>query len=171
MTQSGETREMIDCVHQAVKRNFPTIGVVNAVGSTVANMVSCGTYTFAGDEKAAPSTKSFTNEVICLALISLWFRQVKAKEHGIKLPPQADSLGEALQRMPITVGMAMRTQSACKKAAKKLASKEHCFVLGKGMSIFFHLFCITSSIFVLSHQLHNPIQDLENLLQWRVHSN
>jgi glucosamine--fructose-6-phosphate aminotransferase (isomerizing) len=132
VTQSGETREMIDCVHQAVKRNFPTIGVVNAVGSTVANMVSCGTYTFAGDEKAAPSTKSFTNEVICLALISLWFRQVKAKEHGIKLPPQADSLGEALQRMPITVGMAMRTQSACKKAAKKLASKEHCFVLGKG---------------------------------------
>ncbi|KAL3798593.1 hypothetical protein ACHAWO_014002 [Cyclotella atomus] len=132
ISQSGETREMIDCMHQAVKRNFPTIGVVNSVGSTIADMVSCGTYTFAGDEKAAPSTKSFTNEVICLALISLWFRQVKAKEHGMKLPPQADSLGEALQRMPITFGMALRTQSACKKAAKKLAGKEHCFVLGKG---------------------------------------
>ena len=134
ITQSGETREMIDCVQRAVKRNFPTIGVVNSVGSTISNMVDCGTYTFAGEEKAAPSTKSFTNEVICLALISLWFRQIKAKEHHMKLPPQTDSLAEALQRMPITFGMAMRTQSACKKAAKKLANKEHCFVLGKGNS-------------------------------------
>lgn len=123
---------MLDCVHQATKRNFPTIGVVNSVGSTIADMVSCGTYTFAGEEKAAPSTKSFTNEIICLALISLWFRQVKAKEHNMKLHPQA-ALGEALQRMPITFGMALRTQSACKKAAKKLAGKEHCFVLGKGV--------------------------------------
>jgi glucosamine--fructose-6-phosphate aminotransferase (isomerizing) len=132
ITQSGETREMIDCVQRAVKRNFPTIGVVNSVGSTISNTVDCGTYTFAGEEKAAPSTKSFTNEVICLALISLWFRQIKAKEHSMKLPPQTDSLAEALQRMPITFGMAMRTQNACKKAAKKLANKEHCFVLGKG---------------------------------------
>jgi glucosamine--fructose-6-phosphate aminotransferase (isomerizing) len=132
ITQSGETREMIDCVQRAVKRNFPTIGVVNSGGSTISNMVDCGTYTFAGEEKAAPSTKSFTNEVICLALISLWFRQIKAKEHSMKLPPQTDSLAEALQRMPITFGMAMRTQNACKKAAKKLANKEHCFVLGKG---------------------------------------
>jgi glucosamine--fructose-6-phosphate aminotransferase (isomerizing) len=67
-----------------------------------------------------------------LALISLWFRQVKAKEHGLKLPPQTDSLAEALQRLPITFGMLMRTQNVCKKAAKKLATKEHCFVLGKG---------------------------------------
>ena len=135
ITQSGETREMTGCLQQAMKRNFPTIGVVNAVGSSVANMVSCGTYTFAGEEKAAPSTKSFTNEVICLALISLWFRQVKAKEHGLKLAAQMDSLAEALQRMPITLGMAMRTQSACKKAAKKLAGKDHCFVLGKGKGV------------------------------------
>ena len=110
ISQSGETREMTNCLQQALRRNFATIGVVNGVGSTIANHVSCGTYTFAGDEKAAPSTKSFTNEVVCLALISLWFRQVKAKEHGLKLPSQPDSLGEALQRLPITFGMAMRVR-------------------------------------------------------------
>ncbi|KAL3797958.1 hypothetical protein HJC23_013196 [Cyclotella cryptica] len=132
ISQSGETRDIIDVVQQANKRSFPVIGVVNTVGSSVANSVSCGTFTFAGEEKAAPSTKSFTNQIVCLALISLWFRQVKAKESGLKLPPQKDSLAEALQRLPITFGMLMRTQSVCKKAAKKLAGKEHCFVLGKG---------------------------------------
>jgi glucosamine--fructose-6-phosphate aminotransferase (isomerizing) len=132
VSQSGETREIIDAIQLANRKGLPVIGVVNGVGSSAASLSTCGTYTFAGEEKAEVSTKSFTNEVVCLALISLWFRQVKAKEHGLKLPPQTDSLAEALQRLPITFGMLMRTQNVCKKAAKKLATKEHCFVLGKG---------------------------------------
>ena len=36
-------------------------------------------------------------------------------------------------RLPITIGMAMKTcRPQCKKIAEKLMDKEHCFVLGKG---------------------------------------
>jgi glucosamine--fructose-6-phosphate aminotransferase (isomerizing) len=132
ISQSGETKDIIDVVHIAQQRNLPVIGVVNEVGSTLANMTKCGVYTNAGQENAAPSTKSFTTQVVCMALIAMWFRQVKAKEKGLEMTRAEYALAESLQRLPITFGMLMRTQSACKKAAKKLASKEHCFVLGKG---------------------------------------
>jgi len=132
LSQSGETKEIIDVVQLAQRRKVPMVSIVNGVGSTVAHMTKCGVYTNAGQENAAPSTKSFTTQVVCLALVSMWFRQMKSSEKGLKMSREQNALAEALQRLPITFGMLMRTQSVCKKVAKKLSSKEHCFVLGKG---------------------------------------
>mmetsp|Transcript_8901 Transcript_8901/g.19985 ORF Transcript_8901/g.19985 Transcript_8901/m.19985 type:complete len:717 (-) Transcript_8901:106-2256(-) len=131
LSQSGETTDDVSVVKLAQRRNIPVVSIVNGVGSTIANMTKCGVYNNAGEEFAAPSTKSFTTQVVCLALVAMWFRQTKAKEMGLKLS-NADTLAESLQRLPITFGMLMKTQSACKKVAKKLLNKEHCFVLGKG---------------------------------------
>lgn len=130
LSQSGETKEIIDTVQLAQRNMVPVMSVVNEVGSSVASMTKCGVYTNAGKENSFLSTKSFTSQVVCLALMSMWFRQTKGKEMG--LTNTDHTLAESLQRLPITFGMLMRTQSACKKAAKKLVSKEHCFVLGKG---------------------------------------
>lgn len=132
LSQSGETKDMIDVVQLAKRQNVNVMSVVNGVGSTLANLTKCGIYVNAGPENAAPSTKTFTGEVVCLALMAMWFRQSKAKEKGLKLSSAELSLAESLQRLPITFGMLMRSQNACKKAAQKLATKEHCFVLGKG---------------------------------------
>ena len=130
LSQSGETKEVIDTVQLAQRNMVPVMSVVNEVGSTLASMTKCGVYTNAGTENAFLSTKSFTCQVVCLALMSMWFRQTKGKEMG--LTSTDNTLAESLQRLPITFGMLMRTQSVCKKAAKKLLTKEHCFVLGKG---------------------------------------
>mmetsp|Transcript_30487 Transcript_30487/g.61183 ORF Transcript_30487/g.61183 Transcript_30487/m.61183 type:complete len:705 (-) Transcript_30487:1543-3657(-) len=128
LSQSGETQEVINTVQLAQRNMVPVMSVVNEVGSTVANMTKCGVYTNAGPENSFLSTKSFTSQVVCLALMSMWFRQTKSDE----TVRQDQSLAESLQRLPISFGMLMRTQGVCKKAAKKLLSKEHCFVLGKG---------------------------------------
>jgi glucosamine--fructose-6-phosphate aminotransferase (isomerizing) len=126
LSQSGETQEVIETVQLAQRHMVPVMSVVNEVGSTLATMTKCGVYTNAGPEHAALSTKSFTSQVVCLALMAMWFRQTKG-EGGTD-----QSLAESLQRLPISFGMLMRTQGVCKKAAKKLLSKDHCFVLGKG---------------------------------------
>lgn len=107
----------------------------------IANMTKMGVYQNAGPEKSATSTKSFTTQVVCMALVAMWFRQTKAKEMGLKLSNEQNILAESLQRLPISFGMLMRTQNACKKAAKKLLPKEHCFVLGKGCVIQVLFFC------------------------------
>ena len=125
LSQSGETQEVIETVQLAQRNMVPVMSVVNEVGSTVASMTKCGVYTNAGPENAFLSTKSFTSQVVCLALMAMWFRQTKGEGSD-------QSLAESLQRLPISFGMLMRTQSVCKKAAKKLLPKEHCFVLGKG---------------------------------------
>jgi len=132
ISQSGETRELVDVVQSAQRQDVPVVSLVNAVGSTIANLTKCGVYTFAGQENAVASTKSFTTQVVCMALVAMWFRQTKAKEMGLPTSNEQIALGEALMRLPITFGMLMRTQAVCKKAAKKIANKEHCFVLGKG---------------------------------------
>ena len=69
-----------------------------------------------------------------LALIALWFRQAKDKINGIESKSNISfELKEALMRLPITFGMAMKTRDKCKKIAERLKDKEHCFVLGKGI--------------------------------------
>merc|ERR1711862_414835 len=45
---------------------------------------------------------------------------------------EAQRLQEALMRLPITFGMALKTRDHCKRIAERMKDKEHCFVLGKG---------------------------------------
>lgn len=66
-----------------------------------------------------------------LALLTAWFRQVR-EEEGSELLPAKKDLFDALQRLPISFGMAKRTRDLCKKVAERLKDKEHLFLLGKG---------------------------------------
>ncbi|CAM9716127.1 unnamed protein product [Sphacelaria rigidula] len=95
-----------------------------------------GVYLNAGRETAVASTKAFTTQVTVLGLIALWFRQLREAEVGsavdaINLPDKS-RLFEALQRLPISFGMAMRVRQQCKEVAQTLVDKKHLFVLGKG---------------------------------------
>ncbi|CAN0483468.1 unnamed protein product, partial [Laminaria digitata] len=77
-------------------------------------------------------------KVTVLGLVALWFRQVREAERasGVSLDaislPDKSKLFEALQRLPISFGMAMRVREQCKEKAKTLLNKKHLFVLGKG---------------------------------------
>jgi len=133
VSQSGETRDVQRVVKTALKNNLTVISVVNAVGSLIARTTNLGVYCHAGRENAVASTKAFTTQVTVLALIALWFREQRDKVEGIVRPSyQSTQLRDALMRLPITFGMAMKTRDACKKIAERLDEKEHCFVLGRG---------------------------------------
>lgn len=133
VSQSGETRDVQRVVKTALKNNLTVISVVNAVGSLIARTTKLGVYCHAGRENAVASTKAFTTQVTVLALIALWFREQRDKFEGIVGPSnEALQLRDALMRLPITFGMAMKTKDACKKIAERLDGKEHCFILGRG---------------------------------------
>lgn len=133
ISQSGETSDVKRVVMEASQEGFTTLGVVNAVGSVVARTVKMGVYCHAGNENGVASTKSFTSQVTVLALISLWFRELQYRLQGRTTPSvETERLKEALLRLPITLGMALKTREQCKRIAARLSEKEHCFVLGKG---------------------------------------
>jgi glutamine---fructose-6-phosphate transaminase (isomerizing) len=132
VSQSGETKDVVRVVNMSLEKGLTTMSVVNAVGSLIARTTKMGVYCNAGRENAVASTKAFTTQVTVMALIALWFRQVRDKLEGNKTSLEAVRLKEALMRLPITFGMALKTRDQCKQIAEQLNGKEHLFVLGKG---------------------------------------
>ncbi|CAN0313307.1 unnamed protein product [Pylaiella littoralis] len=138
VSQSGETRDTLKALKAAEMMGIPRLSVVNVVGSAIARETKMGVYLNAGRETAVASTKAFTTQVTVLALIALWFRQVREGEASspddiIDMHVMDKTkLLEDLQRLPISFGMAMSVRAKCQKVAKRLHKKSHCFVLGKG---------------------------------------
>lgn len=132
VSQSGETKDVHRAVKIALENDVPTLSVVNTVGSLIARTTQLGVYLNAGREHAVASTKAFSSQVTVLALVAIWFRNVKEEREGLPELHLKSELVEALQRLPISFGMGMKTRPRCKEIAKELVDKEHLFVLGKG---------------------------------------
>lgn len=132
VSQSGETKDVHRVVKAAMQNDVTVMSVVNAVGSLIARTTGLGVYCNAGRENAVASTKAFTTQITVLALIALWFRKTKDKIEGLGPSYETQMLQDALTRLPISFGMAMKNRAACKRVAARLNPKEHCFVLGKG---------------------------------------
>lgn len=133
VSQSGETKDVARVVSAAQEKDVTVISVVNAVGSLIARMTKLGVYCNAGRENAVASTKAFTTQVTVLALIALWFRELKDRMSGTNVASaEGKNLRESLMRLPICFGMALKTRDQCKAIAERLNGKDHCFVLGKG---------------------------------------
>ena len=132
VSQSGETKDVHRVVKTAMKNDIKVMSVVNAVGSLIARTTKLGVYCNAGRENAVASTKAFTTQVTVLALVALWFRQAKNRISGIRSSYEESELKDALMRLPISFGMAMKTRPQCRTIAEALNKSEHCFILGKG---------------------------------------
>jgi glucosamine--fructose-6-phosphate aminotransferase (isomerizing) len=133
VSQSGETKDVANVVNAAQEHDLTVMSVVNAVGSLIARTTKLGVYCNAGRENAVASTKAFTTQVTVLALIALWFREIKDKVNGVtEHSAEVSAMKDSLMRLPICCGMALRDRDACKRVAERLNGKEHCFVLGKG---------------------------------------
>jgi glucosamine--fructose-6-phosphate aminotransferase (isomerizing) len=71
VSQSGETTDTIAALKKVEDYGVLKLGVVNAVGSTIARKTDAGVYCHAGPEKAVASTKAFIAQVTVLLLIAM----------------------------------------------------------------------------------------------------
>ncbi len=71
ISQSGETADTLAAVREGKEKNILTIGIVNAVGSTIARDTDAGIYNHIGPEIAVASTKAFTSQVAILSLLTV----------------------------------------------------------------------------------------------------
>jgi glucosamine--fructose-6-phosphate aminotransferase (isomerizing) len=134
VSQSGETKDTNRVVEEAMGQGLTAMSVANTVGSKLARVTNLGVYCHAGTENGVTSTKTFTAQVTCLALLALWFRQLRDKVDGPSKSVETERLKEAILRLPISLGMALTSREKCQQVAKRLQHKEHCFVLGKGFA-------------------------------------
>lgn len=132
ISQSGETLDVMRTLQCAEALGMPRFSIINSVGSLIARTTKCGVYSNAGREQAVASTKAFTTQVICLALIALWFSERKADD--VMSTERRNKVMHSLHQMPTYCGMTLnkRTREKCAEIAEKLVEQEHMFVLGRG---------------------------------------
>lgn len=126
LSQSGETRDLFNCIEIAEKKNCFKIGAINAVDSLIAKEMDCGCYLNAGREVSIASTKSYINQMIVLNLIALWFSQIQNINEFIRLHYIKD-----LHQISELINITLKTDISLLFNELK-DSQSNIFILGKG---------------------------------------
>ena len=127
VSQSGETADTLACLREIKKQGIKTIGIVNAIGSTIAREVDGGTYVHVGPEISVASTKAFTSQAIAMVIFGLTIAQAKGVKPGI-----LREYVEEIAKLPKEIEGALdESADVVKKIAKKYAEYDHAIYLGR----------------------------------------
>jgi len=127
VSQSGETADTLACLREIKQRGVKTLGIINAVGSTIAREVDGGIYVHAGPEISVASTKAFTSQVS--AMIMFGIEVAQAKGASIEL---TSKYVDELSRLPDEIQKLLDTkQDEAKEVALKYATYDHALYLGR----------------------------------------
>lgn len=77
VSQSGETADTLAALRLAKEKGAYVVGIVNAVGSTIARDVDKCIYTYAGPEIAVATTKGYTSQVAVFSTLALMAMEQK----------------------------------------------------------------------------------------------
>lgn len=124
VSQSGETIDVVEPLKRAQEKQSNIAALVNNLGSTVFRMADHPILLGAGPEQAVASTKAYIAMVSILFLVSYAIND-KLEEGKALLLKAADEIERLLLEDEVT---------SIKELAKKLAAKEHMYVLGRSIS-------------------------------------
>lgn len=123
ISQSGETADTIAALKKVEDYGVLRLGIVNAVGSTIARMTDAGVYCHAGPEKAVASTKAFIAQVTVLSLIALHLSDGKH--------PNFKPLLEEYAALPDKAQKVLDQADAIKAVADKYADARDFLFIGR----------------------------------------
>jgi glucosamine--fructose-6-phosphate aminotransferase (isomerizing) len=127
VSQSGETADTLACLQELKRRGVRCLGVVNAVGSTIAREVDGGVYVHVGAEISVASTKAFTSQVVAMVIFGIMLAQAKgtAKKQIEQLVRELDALpGEIQQTLEVHA-------TEVEELAKRYASYNNALYVGR----------------------------------------
>jgi glucosamine--fructose-6-phosphate aminotransferase (isomerizing) len=127
VSQSGETADTLACLREIKRRGVATLGIINAVGSTIAREVDGGIYVHAGPEISVASTKAFTSQASAMIMLGLQIAQAK----GAGLEKTARYV-EELALLPDEIERVIANyKEPVAAVARKYADYEHALYLGR----------------------------------------
>jgi glutamine---fructose-6-phosphate transaminase (isomerizing) len=96
ISQSGETIDTLAALRESRRKGHRTLGICNSVGSTIPRESDGGVYMHAGPEIGVAATKSFTSQVVILALLALLLGRIRhlSSAQGIEAISALESLPE-----------------------------------------------------------------------------
>ena len=126
ISQSGETADTLAAVKEAKEKGALTLGIVNAVGSTIARETDAGVYNHIGPEISVASTKAFTSQVAILALMAVML----GRQRQMSMVMGKRIVGE-LAKLPDKIAEILKASEAIKRIAEKYCEAKHFAYLGR----------------------------------------
>lgn len=127
LSQSGETADTLACLREIKRRGVKTLGVINAVGSTIAREVDGGVYVHAGPEISVASTKAFTSQVAAMTIFGVQLAQAK----GAGAQELSQFINELAQLPDEIKNVLAAHKDSIKAVAEKYAKFDHALFLGR----------------------------------------
>jgi glucosamine--fructose-6-phosphate aminotransferase (isomerizing) len=130
ISQSGETADTIEYIKELNRKHYQTFGIVNVVGSALAELTGKGVYTQAGHEIGVASTKAFTSQLAVLYLVALYIgRMAKMDtENGIKFVT-------SLEAIPNLIKETLKDSNHIAELVKNLQNLQKIQFLGRGVHV------------------------------------
>jgi glucosamine--fructose-6-phosphate aminotransferase (isomerizing) len=127
ISQSGETADTIAAMEMAKKKGAIVVGICNTEGSSISEISECGIYTRCGVEVGVASTKTFTNQCLCLLILSLWIEQTTRYSDLRK----RNKIVDGLRELPILCAETLKCNKKIQRISKTYASAKNCLFLGR----------------------------------------
>ncbi len=128
ISQSGETADTMVALESAKEQGAFILGVVNAVGSSIARISHAGAYTHSGPEIGVASTKAFTGQLAVLAMIALKLGYAK----GTITAERYIHLMQELHAVPEKIAEILKDTTNIQNIASKYKDASDFLFLGRG---------------------------------------
>ena len=127
ISQSGETADTLAALRELKSHGVLTMGVVNAVGSSIARETDFGMYLHAGPEIGVASTKAFTSQIVALALFTLYL----ARRRHMSVADGRNMVA-ALRQLPEQVEHILELNDVFRELARAYKDSRNFLYLGRG---------------------------------------
>jgi len=126
LSQSGETADTLAAVREAQEKGVLALGIVNVIGSTIAQETDAGIYNHAGPEIGVASTKVFVSQLTILSLLTLFL----GRQRQMSLV-MGKRIAEELLKIPGQIKEILKQNEEIAQIAKKYSKYNDFFFLGR----------------------------------------
>ncbi|MCR4325792.1 MAG: isomerizing glutamine--fructose-6-phosphate transaminase, partial [Patescibacteria group bacterium] len=126
ISQSGETIDTLEAMREGKRKGALTLGIVNAVGSTIARETDAGVYNHAGPEISVASTKAFISQLTALALLTLFLGRQREMTDA-----EGKRIVRALKALPGQLREVLKQRKTVERVAKKYANYRDFLFIGR----------------------------------------
>jgi glucosamine--fructose-6-phosphate aminotransferase (isomerizing) len=126
ISQSGETADTLAAIREAKRKSIMTLGIVNAVGSTIARETMAGVYNHAGPEIGVASTKAFMSQTSVLALVTLLLGRQRSMSAVM-----GKRIAREMLLLPGKVEVILNQREKIKEIAEKYTEYENFLYIGR----------------------------------------
>lgn len=129
VSQSGETADSLAALRLAKQKGATTLGIVNAVGSTIARESDICIYTYAGPEIAVATTKGYTSQVAIFSILAM----NAMKQKNLLSEDFAHMIQNDFSRIHDTLYQVINHKVPYENIAKKIYTKTDLFFIGRSL--------------------------------------